>query len=226
MTSSTETEEFARPIVTVDVALFTVIDGKLQVALYPRKTEPFKGVDTIVGTFIRVDEDETAEAAAQRVLEKKAGLTDVYFEQLQTFSGSTRDPRGWSVSIAYIALVPAATLRAGHDGLSFRPVDEISGLPFDHDLILKTAVSRLRGKGAYSVLPCHLLEAPFTYTEMIEAYETVIGAKIDNSSFRRKVGDLGFVKESDMERVRPLSGKRRPVLLELAGDVATFDRSL
>lgn len=226
MTSTAAMEEFERPIVTVDVALFTVIDGKLQVALYPRKTEPFEGVDTIVGTFVRVGEDDTAEAAAQRVLKEKAGLTDVYFEQLQTFSGLSRDPRGWSVSITYIALVPAVTLRAGHEGLSFKPVEEISGLPFDHDLILKTAVSRLRGKGAYSVLPCHLLEAPFTYTEMIEAYETVIGAKIDNSSFRRKVGDLGFVKESNLERVRPLPGKRRPVLLELRGDVETFDRSL
>lgn len=226
MTSDTSTDEFERPITTVDVVLFTVINDRLHVALYPRRAEPFKGENTIVGTYVRVDKDKSTEDAARRVLNEKAGLTDVYFEQLQTFSGADRDPRGWSISVTYIALVPAATLKAGHDGLIFTPIEDVSGLPFDHDKILDAAVSRLRGKGAYSVLPCYLLEAPFTVPEMLRAYETVLGDRIDSSSFRRKVMSLGFVQESELKRTKPLPGTRKTMLLELAKGADTFDRSL
>lgn len=226
MTSDNSTDEFERPITTVDVVLFTVIDDRLHVALYPRRAEPFKGENTIVGTYVRVGEDKSTEDAARRVLDEKAGLADVYFEQLQTFSGADRDPRGWSISVTYIALVPAATLKAGHDGLIFTPIEDVSGLPFDHDEILSAAVARLRGKGAYSVLPCYLLEAPFTVPEMLRAYETVLGDRIDSSSFRRKVMSLGFVQESELKRTKPLPGTRKTMLLELAKGADTFDRSL
>lgn len=44
-------------------------------------------------------------AAAGRVLKEKTAVTVPYLEQLYTFSDGARDPRGWSASIVYYALV-------------------------------------------------------------------------------------------------------------------------
>ena len=218
---------FDRPNVMVDIVLLSAIDDCLQVALYPREKPPFAGVETIIGGYVHVDEDDTAEAAVRRVLDQKAGLSGVYFEQLQTFSGRDRDPRGWSVSIAYLALVPSEELkRASLDKVQFAPVDEVVDLPFDHNSILSTAIERLRGKGAYSILPAHLLKAPFSMPELQQAYETVLGVTLDQSSFRRKVVELGFVVESDKLDNRPRLARRPPKLFELAGTVTMFDRHI
>ncbi len=79
-------------------------------ALIPRIGAPFEGRPALIGGYVHADEDRDADATAKRVLAAKAGLKNVYAEQLRTFSGQARDPRGWSASIAYVALVPADRL--------------------------------------------------------------------------------------------------------------------
>ena len=218
---------YETPKVMVDIVLFTVAGGRLHVALACRedRNEPFAGRDALVGGFIHVDEDDDARAAAARILLAKTGLADVYIEQLQTFSGRHRDPRGWSVSIAYMALVPLARLlEAGREEVTLRPAEEVSGLPFDHDDILRTALQRLRGKGAYSTLPARLLDSAFTLAAMQQVYEQVMGTRIDASSFRRKVAELDLIEETgEME-----SGERRRPgrLFRLKRGVTTFDRKI
>ena len=86
--------EPVRPIVTVDVALFSLQDSALSVALLPRDREPYAGRPALIGGWIHVDEDAEAAATAARVLREKAGLEVPYLEQLYTFSGPVRDPRG------------------------------------------------------------------------------------------------------------------------------------
>ena len=204
-------DDFPRPIATVDVALFTLSEGALAVGLLPRVAEPHAGRRALPGGFIRVDQDADATATARRVLADKCGVKVPYLEQLYTFSGRKRDPRGWSLSVAYYALVPAETsARHASAGLSWHPVDALPRLPFDHRAIVTRGVERLRGKSTYSSLPAYLLPELFTFAELHEVYERVIGVRLDMASFRRKIQDQGIiVPEEGHQR----TGAHRPAQL-------------
>lgn len=187
--------EEPRPILTVDVILFTVHDGELCVALQRRDKPPHAGELALIGGYVHTDEDASTMATAVRVLREKAGLDRIFLEQLQTFSGAARDPRGWSASVAYYALVPAATLSAAPArDISLIPADKIAMLPFDHETIIAAALQRLRNKGAYSSLPAFLLPPAFTMPQLREIYAKVMGAELNDSAFRRKIEELQLVE--------------------------------
>ena len=188
-------EKEERPILTVDVVLFTVRGGTLQVALQRRDRSPFKGRLALIGGYVHVDEDADTGETARRVLREKAGLSGLYLEQLMTFSGAGRDPRGWSASVAYYALVPEEALApAIEHGLSIIPVEEVASLPFDHEAIVAEGVKRLQSKGAYSSLPAFLLPREFTMPQLREIYETVMRTSLNDSAFRRKVEELQLIE--------------------------------
>ena len=187
--------DYQRPIVTVDLTLFTIANGRLCVALQRREKPPFAGEFALIGGYVHVDEDADALAAARRILRAKAGLSGVFLEQLMTFSGPKRDPRGWSASIAYYALAPEPVLAISSSlGIALTPVDAIGPLPFDHNEIVAQGARRLRTKGAYSSLPINLLPATFTMPQLREVYETVMGVKLNDSAFRRKIDELEIVE--------------------------------
>lgn len=215
-------------IVTVDIALFSLREGRLQVLLHPRQAEPFKQQLALPGGFIHTDSDADAEAAARRVLADKLGLRNrFYLEQLYTFADSARDPRGWSVSISFYAVVKADELvSATESPFTWREVDELPRLAFDHNRIVDRAVRRLRDKSAYSSLPCHLLGDAFTLTELQRTYEQVLGIKLDKSSFRRKLDQLDFLSEVEGG---VHSGAHRPAQLyrlKRASALQVFNRTL
>jgi 8-oxo-dGTP diphosphatase len=90
------------------------------------------------------------EAAACRELWEETGAEPLRLEQLHTFGDPGRDPRGWTVSVAYVALLEedeAATqsLAAGSDAeeLAWFDVDDLPPLAFDHADILACAIHRL-----------------------------------------------------------------------------------
>lgn len=213
-------------IVTVDVVLLTIVDGRLSVGLVERENEPFAGRDALVGGYVR-DEDRNTLATATRVLEQKAGLDGFFIEQLATFSGPARDPRGWSVSVAYLALTPLDRLLNAlgpAPRIRLRPVAELAPLPFDHSDIVAAAVGRLRSKGAYSTLPARLLPETFTLSELMATYQIALGTpRIDKSSFRRKLMELGLVMPAPGQRE---TGGRQAQLYRLTDAVSVFDRRL
>ncbi len=187
--------KFPQPIVTVDVVLLTLLDGELHTALLLRDREPCAGVWTLPGGWVHPAEDEDALAAAARILKTKAGLGSPYLEQLKTFASRHRDARGWSVSIAYYALIPFEN-HVGSDHLQWRAVDSIRSLPFDHLEILKTAVERVRSKTAYSSLPVHLMPETFTLSELQRVYEQVLGCSLEKRTFRRRIEELDLVQRA------------------------------
>ncbi len=198
-------------IVTVDVVLLTLSEGALKTVLLRRDNEPYAGQPALPGGYIHPGEDRDALAAAGRVLRQKTGLVSPYLEQLFTFSGGVRDPRGWSVSVAYYALVHESLLRPGpRHHFELAPVDALPDLPFDHNRIAAQAAQRLRDKSGYSALPCHLLPPAFTLRELQQTYELVLGSSLDKSVFRRRLGELDFL-EAVPDAVR--QGKHRPAQL-------------
>lgn len=219
--------EFERPIVTVDIVLMTIHEGRLCVALIEREAEPFRGRAALVGGYVHTDEDRDAEAAVRRILRAKAGLDGFFFEQLMTFTGRDRDPRGWSASIAYFALVPHPLLEhALEREMSLHPVAALPALPFDHAAIIATARERLRGKGAYSTIAARLLPDMFTMSELQATYEIVLGERLDQSAFRRKMNDLGLLEEVAGEKRQTREARRPTTLYRLKAPASVFDRRI
>ncbi len=185
---------FPAPIATVDAILLTLAEGALAVGLVARGQAPYKGKLALPGGYVHVQEDRSLEEAAARILRDKARLTCRYLEQLATFSGARRDPRGWSLTVAYFALVPAAELASAGGALTLHPVDALPPLAFDHAAIVAAAVARLRGKSGYLALPAYLLPPLFTMAELHRVYEQVLGTRLDPASFRRKIADQRIVE--------------------------------
>lgn len=228
---------FEQPIVTVDVVLLTLQENELCAALLQRRRPPHLGEWTLPGGFVHTDTDEDALAAATRILKTKAGIESPYLEQLQTFAGRHRDSRGWSVSIAYYALVPRQSLQptecasAGDvsPAIKWRPVDSIRSLPFDHRDILRAAVDRVRSKTRYSSLPVHLMPPTFTLSELQSVYQALLRTDLDKRGFRRRIEELDVVEPASHQLAT--RGAHRPAQLyrlkrKAANAVVTADRNL
>ena len=181
-------------ICSVDVVLLTVAEGALQVALLERDHEPYAGVLALPGGFIHPEEDEDTQASAERMLRDKTGIVSPYLEQLGTFSGRARDPRGWSISVSYYALVPNAVIEQSCSAVVLRAASEQRGLPFDHAQIVQAALTRVQNKSSYSSLPVHLCGEQFTLPELQAVYEVVLGETINKVSFRRKMDELEILE--------------------------------
>lgn len=162
------------------------------------------------------------------MLRQKTGLDGFFLEQLATFSGPERDPRGWSLSVAYLALAPYAMLEpllARDPRLVVQHLGPDLRLPFDHDRIVAAGLERLAGKGAYSTLPARLLSEPFTLSELQGVYEIALGvARIDKSSFRRKLNEMDLVEPTDGRRTD--TGGRQAQLYRLRRGVGVFARRI
>lgn len=199
-------------ICTVDIVLLTLGNDGLSVALLKREREPYLGVATLPGGYIHAEEDVNGYAAALRVLKAKTGIDAPYLEQLATFSGAARDPRGWSVSLAYYALVPHAVIAAaGHPDLKLAGVDRLHTLPFDHSSIVETAVTRLRSKSQYSSLPCFLAGELFTLPQLQRVYEALMGEPLNKVSFRRKMTEMDVLEAAEGQT--DSAGANRPAQL-------------
>jgi 8-oxo-dGTP diphosphatase len=182
-------------ICTIDVVLLTLKDGILHVALLKRDRQPFKGLLALPGGYVHADEDADTRDAATRMLRDKTGIFSPYLEQLATFSGRARDPRGWSISVAYYALVPAGLIaETCHPEVIMSAVDQLKGLPFDHEQIIGAAVQRVSDKSSYSSLPVHLCGEVFTLPQLQSVYEAILGKPINKVSFRRKIEELDILE--------------------------------
>ena len=201
--------DYPRPFVTVDVVILALRDDALQVLLIKRGSAPFLGAWALPGGYIRAEEDADLEHAARRILRDKTGIEAPYLEQLQGFGNAQRDPRGWSATFAYFALIAAGQLVLKQGANAERVAWwEISGhgvrtsLAFDHTEILATAVTRLRNKVEYTSLPVHLLPAKFTLPDLQQVYEQILDRRIDKSAFRKRIAEADFLE--------PIEGEKRP----------------
>ena len=190
---------YPKPSVTVDVVLFTFTGEQLRVLLIKRNREPFINHWALPGGF--VDINEKLEDAAARELEEETGLRDIYLEQLYTFGDPGRDPRGWTISVAYFAIVGADHTKQVHAGDDAGDADwfDVYNLPplaFDHEDIISYALQRLRYKLEYTGLGFLLLPAEFTLGQLQKVYEAVLEEKLDKRNFRKKILSLNVIEET------------------------------
>ena len=194
---------FDRPSASVDSVIYTVFEDDLHVLLIKRANHPFQNVWSLVGGFVDLENDKKLEDTAKRKLKEKTGVKTPYLEQFGTIGGKDRDPRGWSISTVYFALIPSDTIKleAGDGATDIKWSKVIDGkvkekLAFDHTKILEDCTERLRSKVLYTSIPVSLMSDTFTLNELQKVYETIIGNKIDHKSFRRRILNADIIEET------------------------------
>lgn len=133
------TYKYPRPAVTADCVVMTR-EAVPQVLLIERGNDPFKGCWAFPGGFM--DMDETAEQCAIRELEEETGLQVTDIHQIGAYSKVDRDPRGRTITVAYLAIIDAPKEVSGQDDAAkakWFPIDALPPLAFDHDEIMRDA---------------------------------------------------------------------------------------
>jgi 8-oxo-dGTP diphosphatase len=212
------------PLISADVALFSVDDGTLQVLLVQRAMEPAAQRWALPGAVLKPDRDADLEATARRALRDKISVEVPYLSQVHTFSGPDRDPRGWSIATLYYALLPRdqvnAVIKNKVEALKWADAGKPGHrLAFDHGGQLAVALATLREKVERHALPLHLLPERFTLTELQRTCEAVLGRPLDKGVFRRRLKSSDDLVEIPGEFV---VGPQRPAQMYRAIDGFAF----
>ena len=178
----------------VDCAIFGYEDGELKLLIHPRRFEPLKDQWSLMGGFIQ--ENESVEEAARRVLLQTTGLHDIYLEQVAAFSDPKRDSGARVVSIAFVALIPIHK----HDKdllvnnqAQWWPITNLPPLVFDHNTMVKKALENLQTRASTQLTGKELLPTKFTLMQLRNLYEAIFQKIFDPGNFRKKTLSLGVL---------------------------------
>lgn len=187
-----------RFFVSVDCIIFGLVNGKLCLLLTKRRFEPEKGKWSVMGGFVQ--EDESVDDAARRVLRHLTGLEDIYMEQVHAFGAINRDPGERVISVAYYALLGPdeynLELLEKHEAVWIE-IDKLPPLGFDHPEMVKKALELIRAKCSHEPIGFNLLPAMFTLTQLQSLYETILGEPLDKRNFRKRVAETHCIEKTE-----------------------------
>ena len=135
------TYKYPRPAVTADCIVITR-EEEAKVLLIQRGDNPFKGCWAFPGGFMNMD--ETTEQCAIRELEEETGLKVSDIHQIGAYSKVDRDPRGRTVTVAYLPVIDKPLPVTGQDDAAkaeWWPLSSLPILAFDHDKIISDAIA-------------------------------------------------------------------------------------
>jgi 8-oxo-dGTP diphosphatase len=190
----------AGPEVAVSTVIFALRpDGDeavLSIPLVRRTREPFAGRWSLPGGA--AEPAESLDDTAARKLFETTALRPAYLEQLYAFGDPDRSPTGRVVSVVYWALVRADLADAGieDDNVRWFAADDLPDLAFDHNLIVRYALWRLRTKMEYSRIAHALLGETFTLAELRRVHEIVLERPLDPANFRRHIEASGVLVDT------------------------------
>jgi ADP-ribose pyrophosphatase YjhB (NUDIX family) len=187
--------------------VFQVRDDWLQVLLWERAREPFRGAWSLPGGTL--GSDETLEQSILRHLATKVDLRDVaHVEQLGTWSEPDRHPGRWELATAYLGLVPLGIDPSVPADTRWHPVDDLPRTAFDHGAIVLAGRERLRGKLSYSNLGFALAPETFTLAELREIYAAALGYDVSPTNLKRVLLRRGAIVPTGERRTHGPSGGR------------------
>jgi len=182
--------------VSVDCIILGFKNDKLYLLLTKRKFEPLKGKDSLMGGFIRADENLTD--AVSRTVFEYTGITDMFMEQIGAYGDIGRDIGERVISIAYYALVNIESfdegLREMHN-TKWVELDNVDELIFDHNKILNDTISVLRKKAISQPIGFNLLPEKFTLPQLQSLYEAIYNTTYDKRNFRKKMSEMGILEK-------------------------------
>lgn len=200
--------EYPHPAVTMDSLVFSFDGKKLRVLLIERGNEPYKGKWAFPGGFLNMD--ESCEAGALRELEEETGLTGVSLRQFHTFSQPGRDPRERIVTVSYYALTGVLKAKAGDDAAKAQwfGLDEVPPMAFDHNEMLQVALKCLRERLRLEPIGLGILPEVFIISQLRRLYEAVLGRKINQRLFRKRILRTGLLIPLDEHTPSPIETAR------------------
>lgn len=210
-------------LLAVDCIIFGFDQDELKILLIQRDFEPEKGKWSLMGGFLK--KDENLDHAASRVLRHLTGITDIYMEQLYTFSEVDRDPVERTLSVAYFALISIAEHNEKLSEEFSAQWFNISNAPkliFDHNKMVQHAMRRLRYRTSNEPIGFELLPKKFTMRQLQKLYEAIFGKRIDKRNFVNKINALDILiklPEKDMS-----SSKKGSYLFQF--DKSKYDKKV
>lgn len=179
--------EFFQIAISVDCVIFCYDKKKLKVLVFESDFEEYAGLWSLIGDLVQPQED--LEEAPYRILRERAGLHDVYMEQVHTLGKVDRHPSGRVITTAYFSLVDIKThkLPASEANLHWHQVDDIGQMAFDHKMILDICLQRLREKVMEHPIVFNLLPEKFSLRELQDLYEAILGVDLDRRNFRKRI---------------------------------------
>lgn len=188
----------------VDCIIFgyDVMDKELKLLLIKRSFEPALGQWSLAGGFVQ--EKESLDDAASRVLCSLTGLTDLFMEQLYTYGENDRDPGARVISTAYFALIGIHELDQEvrrQNGAHWRSISNLPDLIFDHRKMVDRALTELVETVKVRPVGFELLPEKFTLVQLQNLYEAVYQRAIDKRNFRKKILSMELLeKQGEKER--------------------------
>lgn len=187
----------ARHYVGVDCVIFGLCEEKLHLLLIKRRMEPCKGEWSLMGGF--VEDGESVDEAAKRVLHQLTGLEGVYMKQVGAFGEVDRDPGARVISVAYCALLNYAEQDPGilvENNAHWMPLTQLPELAFDHRRMVERALNHLQTRIYTEPLVFKVMPSEFTLPQLQHAFETIIGEPIDKRNFRRTILEKYSLEET------------------------------
>jgi len=193
--------EAETPRVDLRTVLFTVADAKLLIALHGNREKAALPRSGPVP-------NESLDTTARRTIRDSTGLQEQYLEQLYTLG--IREANIWSIIVGYIGLIPLSPETAALSGTTWCDVNDLPKLSDSDERVIEYALLRLRAKLGYTNIAFHLLPRSFTLTELQNAYESILGRRLDKRNFRRRVIASGILQGTNEQR---REGSHRPAAL-------------
>lgn len=195
--------------VAVDAIVFGYQNNQLYVLLIEQKFGTQESYWALPGGLVQ--NNESLQEAVKRELKEETNISVNYFEQLYTFGDDIyRDSRNRVISVAYFALVDASklTIKANTDAENTQwfEINQVPPLAFDHSIILKKALERLKAKLTYAPVGFDLLPKEFMFSDLENLYATILEKEIDRRNFRKKILSFEIIEET--ERFSPVKTGR------------------
>ena len=184
--------------VGIDCIIFGFNEGELNLLLLKRNFEPAMGEWSLMGGFVQ--EDESVDDAAKRVLNELTGLEDVYMEQVQAFGAIDRDPGERVVSIVYYALININEYdkeSVQQHNAFWVNINELPALIFDHPQMVEKARKLMQQKASTEPIGFNLLPKLFTLSQLQSLYEAIYGESIDKRNFRKRIAEMDYIEKTD-----------------------------
>jgi ADP-ribose pyrophosphatase YjhB (NUDIX family) len=195
------------PAHTALAVVFQVRDARLQVLLWERGREPFRGAWSLPGGTL--GPDETLERSILRHLAAKVDVREVaHLEQLGTWSDPGRHPGRWELATAYLGLVPLGMDPRVPRDTRWHPVDDLPPTAFDHGAIVLGGRERLRGKLSYSNIGFALAPRAFTLAELRDVYAAALGYDVSATNLKRVLLRRGAIEATGERRLPGPAGGR------------------
>ena len=186
--------------VAIDCVIFGFDLNKLNLLLFKRRVNPFKGSWSLIGEVL--ENNVSLNQSATDILSKLTGLENIYLKQLKTYGALNRDPKERVISIVYFSLIRVDELslkKVENKDAKWFALNELPELFLDHKEMVNDSLSELKRIAKDQPLGFELLPKLFTLPQLQTLYESIYNTKFDSRNFRKKILSLNILEKTNLK---------------------------